>query len=64
MTLVAAILAVIAGLVASVVAAFVPMKLLVHGIERSLPAPIRHYIERQRERRRSMRPTPDRRGVS
>jgi hypothetical protein len=40
------------------------MKLLVRGMERSLPAPIRHYIERQRDRRRSMRQTPDRRTVT
>lgn len=56
--------AVVAGLVASIIAAFVPMKLLLIGMERNLPAPIRHFIERQRDRRRGMRPTPDRRGAN
>ena len=41
--------------------AFVPLKLLVGFIGRSVVAPVRAFIERQRDRRAIARQTPDRR---
>ena len=41
--------------------AYVPMRLLLRGMARRIAAPIRAFIQRQRERRALARETPDRR---
>ncbi len=41
--------------------AYLPMRLLVAGMAKSIAAPIRDFMQRQRERRAMSRATPDRR---
>ncbi len=57
MSLVITLLIVVAALALGLALAYVPMKLLLGQMARN----IRQFIERQRERRRSPRNTPDRR---
>ena len=56
-TVVLVTLALIVALAIALALAYVPMRLLIGQITRN----IRQYIERQRERRRIVRATPDRR---
>jgi uncharacterized protein YqfA (UPF0365 family) len=44
--------------------AWLPMRLLLLAMARRVTEPIREYIARQRDRRRSERETPDRRNVA
>lgn len=50
-------------LMLAVALAYLPMRLLVAQMARSVAAPIREFIERQRDRRARARETPDRRKV-
>ena len=61
MTTLATALAILAALALGLVLAFLPMKVLLATIQRNITEPIRHFIERQRERRKVARDTPDRR---
>jgi hypothetical protein len=46
----------------ALVLAFGSLRLLMDFVSRSVVAPVRAFMERQRERRAVDRPTPDRRG--
>lgn len=48
-------------LVVALTLAYLPMRLLVAQMARSIAEPIRDLIQRQRDRRASARETPDRR---
>ena len=53
---------VIAGIfLLALVLAYLPMRLLVAQMARSVTAPIRQFIQRQRDRRTRPRQSPDRR---
>ncbi len=41
--------------------AYLPMRLLLAQMAKAVAAPIREFIQRQRDRREMSRPTPDRR---
>jgi hypothetical protein len=43
--------------------AFLPMRLLLYAMAKKVAAPIKAFIQRQRERRTSGRDTPDRRNT-
>ena len=61
MSLFITILVVAAILVLALALAYLPMRLLVAQMARSVAAPIREFIQRQRDRRASVRKSPDRR---
>ncbi len=61
MTTLATILVILAALGLGLLLAFLPMKVLMAAIARNVTEPIRQFIERQRERRKVARDTPDRR---
>lgn len=61
MTTLATILAILAALALGLLLAFLPMKMILAAIARNVTEPIRQFIERQRERRKVARDTPDRR---
>jgi hypothetical protein len=44
--------------------AYLPMRLLVARMARTVAAPVREFIQRQRDRRAKTRETPDRRKVA
>ena len=50
-------------LVLALALAYLPMRLLVGQMARSIAEPIREFIQRQRDRRARARETPDRRKV-
>ena len=56
-----AILIALAALAVALLLAFGSLRLLIEFIGRSVVAPVKAYIQRQRERRTVDRPTPDRR---
>ncbi len=55
---------VVAILLLAITMAYLPMRLLVAQMARSVAAPIRELIQRQRDRRARARETPDRRKVA
>lgn len=59
----AVLLVALATMVAAIALAYLPLRAITYVIGRNIVAPIRNYIERQRERRRARRETPDRRKV-
>ena len=63
MSLVLTVVVLIAVLVLALALAYLPMRLLVAQMGRSIAAPIRDFIQRQRDRRERARQTPDRRKV-
>jgi hypothetical protein len=48
----------------SLVLAYLPMRILLTQMAKSVAAPIREFMQRQRERRAVARQTPDRRRLS
>jgi hypothetical protein len=48
-------------LIGALALAYLPMRLLVAQMARSVTAPVREFIQRQRDRRARSRQTPDRR---
>lgn len=52
-----------AALTLALLFAYVPMRLLVAQMAKAVAAPIRDFIQRQRDRRALTRETPDRRKV-
>jgi len=52
-----------AALVLALLFAYLPMRLLVAQMAKAVAAPIREFIQRQRDRRAMARGTPDRRKV-
>jgi hypothetical protein len=50
-------------LILALALAYLPMRLLVGQMARSIAEPIREFIQRQRDRRARSRETPDRRKV-
>lgn len=63
MSLVITIIVGAAALVLALALAYLPMRLLVAQMARNIAAPIRDFMQRQRERRAQERQTPDRRKV-
>jgi len=63
MSLVLTVVVFAAVLVLALALAYLPMRLLVAQIARNVAAPIRDFIQRQRDRRERERATPDRRKV-
>jgi hypothetical protein len=63
MSLVITVVVVVATLFLALALAYLPMRLLVAQMGRAIAAPIRDFIQRQRDRRVSNRETPDRRKV-
>ncbi|MEK6373608.1 MAG: hypothetical protein AABO58_13025 [Acidobacteriota bacterium] len=63
MSLVLTVVVVAAVLVLALALAYLPMRLLVAQIARNIAAPIRDFIQRQRDRRERERASPDRRKV-
>ncbi len=61
MTTLATVLVILAALALGLLLAFLPMKVLLAAIARNVTEPIKQFIERQRERRKVARDTPDRR---
>ena len=61
MSLLITALVVVAILLLALAMAYLPMRLLVAQMGRSIAAPIREFIQRQRDRRASARKSPDRR---
>jgi hypothetical protein len=51
----------LAAVVLALGLAYLPMRLLLGGMARSIAAPIRDFMQRQRDRRTMSRATPDRR---
>jgi uncharacterized protein YqfA (UPF0365 family) len=52
-----------AALILALLFAYLPMRLLVAQMAKAVAAPIREFIQRQRDRRAMARGTPDRRKV-
>jgi len=52
-----------AAVVLALLFAYLPMRLLVAQMAKAVAAPIREFIQRQRDRRAMARGTPDRRKV-
>lgn len=50
-----------AGVALAIVLAYVPMRILLTQMAKHVTEPIREFIQRQRDRRREARDTPDRR---
>jgi hypothetical protein len=63
MSLVLTVVVVAAVLVLALALAYLPMRLLVAQMARNIAAPIRDFMQRQRDRRAQERQTPDRRKV-
>ncbi len=63
MSLVLTVVVVAAVLLLALALAYLPMRLLVAQMARNIAAPIRDFIQRQRDRRAQERQTPDRRKV-
>ena len=61
MSLVVTIIVAVAALILALLFAYVPMRLLVAQMAKAVAAPIREFIQRQRDRRAMARGTPDRR---
>ena len=53
-----------AGVAFALLLAYLPMRLLISRMAKNIAAPIRAFIQRQRDRRAMERATPDRRKVS
>ena len=51
-------------LILALALAYLPMRLLVAQMARGIAAPIREFIQRQRDRRARARETPDRRNAA
>jgi len=64
MSLVLTVVVVAAVLILALTLAYLPMRLLVAQMARNIAAPIRDFIQRQRDRRERERQTPDRRKVT
>jgi hypothetical protein len=58
-TLAVALTAVLIG----VMLAYLPMRLALNAMSRRITGTVREFVQRQRDRRRAKRDTPDRRGV-
>ena len=63
MSAVATIVVAVAALILALLFAYLPMRLLLWQMARAVAAPIRDFIQRQRDRRAMARGTPDRRKV-
>jgi len=63
MSAIATIVIAAAALILALLFAYVPMRLLVWQMAKAMTAPIREFIQRQRDRRTMARGTPDRRKV-
>ena len=63
MSFVVTIIVAAAALILALLFAYVPMRLLVAQMAKAVAAPIRDFIQRQRDRRALARGTPDRRKV-
>lgn len=63
MSLLITVVVVAAILVLALALAYLPMRLLLAQIARNIAAPIRDFIQRQRDRRTRERQSPDRRKV-
>ena len=63
MSIVLTIIIAAAALLLALVIAYVPMRLLITQMAKAVAAPIREFIQRQRDRRALARGTPDRRKV-
>ena len=63
MSAVAPIVVAVAALILALLFAYLPMRLLLWQMARAVAAPIRDFIQRQRDRRAMARGTPDRRKV-
>lgn len=61
MSLAITVLVVVAILLLALAMAYLPMRLLVAQMARSVAEPIREFIQRQRDRRAQARKSPDRR---
>lgn len=61
MSIVATIVVAAAAIVLALLFAYVPMRLLLGQMAKAVAAPIREFIQRQRDRRAMARRTPDRR---
>ena len=61
MSLLITLIVVVAILFLALAMAYLPMRLLVAQMARSIAVPIREFIQRQRDRRTSARKSPDRR---
>lgn len=61
MSFVVTIIVAAAALTLALLFAYLPMRLLVAQMAKSVAAPIREFIQRQRDRRAMSRDTPDRR---
>jgi len=61
MSAIATIVIAAAALILALLFAYVPMRLLVWQMAKAMTAPIREFIQRQRDRRAMARGTPDRR---
>ena len=63
MSAIAIIFVAAAALILALLFAYLPMRLLLWQMARAVAAPIRDFIQRQRDRRAMARGTPDRRKV-
>jgi uncharacterized protein YqfA (UPF0365 family) len=63
MSFVVTIIVAAAALTLALLFAYLPMRLLVAQMAKNVAAPIRDFIQRQRDRRAMARGTPDRRKV-
>lgn len=63
MSVVTTIIVAAAALVLALFFAYLPMRILLGQMAKAVAAPIREFIQRQRDRRAMARGTPDRRKV-
>jgi uncharacterized protein YqfA (UPF0365 family) len=63
MSFITTIIVAAAALVLALLFAYLPMRLLLGQMAKAVAAPIREFIQRQRDRRAMTRGTPDRRKV-
>ena len=61
MSVLATVIVIAAALALGLFLAYLPMRLLLARMARNITAPIRAFIQRQRDRRAMSRQTPDRR---
>jgi hypothetical protein len=61
MSAVATIVVAVAALILALLVAYLPMRLLLWQMAKAMAAPIRDFIQRQRDRRAMARGSPDRR---
>jgi len=61
MSAVATIVVAVAALILALLFAYLPMRLLLWQMAKAMAAPIRDFIQRQRDRRAMARGSPDRR---